>query len=366
MTARRTLKRLIRARMSKTGEAYTTARRHLLRSAGDSLMNNATNLLQQAAAAAERGDLTMLATLLADSPEVLTGRDGDGETLLGLACRAATGGVAIPPVAGTPAQHAAVDAIIAAGADPDAGNQEGWTPLHSAAMAGHVELTRRLLAAGAALDSGLYGSRGGTPLALALFYAKQDAAELIAQPATPNNLRHAAALGRDLSPFVSGTGELTAQASESLDWAAPNWFPEWQRSLSEQEVLDEALTWAARNGQCGSMVTLVELGADVNANPFRGTALLWAIYSDDVQAATWLLDAGADPDLRHDFGGAGHGVSAVAMHLAAQHGGMGCLRLLVERGADRTIVDGSHGGTPQGWAEFGGAGEAAAYLRGLD
>ena len=63
---------------------------------------------------------------------------------------------------------------------------------------------------------------------------------------------------------------------------------------------------------------MAALGADINANPFRGTPLLWACYSDKVEAAAWLLDHGADPDLRHDWGGEGHGVDAVAMHLAAQ------------------------------------------------
>lgn len=365
MTAQRTLKRLIRARMSKTGESYTTARRHLvLRFAGDSLMNNETDSLGLASDAAEKGDLDRLRSLLADAPETLGQVDDDGESLLGLACRSATGGVAIPPDPGTPAQHAAVDAIIAAGADVDGANNEGWTPLHSAAMAGHADLTRRLLAAGAARDRGLYGTRGGTPLALALFYAKAEAAAILAQPATPDNLRHAAALGQNLARFADG-GELTPQALLDVDWRAPNWFPDWQRSLSRQEILDEALTWAARNGRCESMAALVGMGANVNSNPFRGTPLLWSIYSDDMTAATWLLDAGADPDLRHDFGGDGHGVAAVAMHLAAQHGGMGCLRLLVERGADTSIVDGAHGGTPLGWAEFSGAEEAADYLRSL-
>ena len=79
-----------------------------------------------------------------------------------------------------------------------------------------------------------------------------------------------------------------------------------------QEVLDEALSWAARNNQRDSMEAL---GADINANPFRGTPLLWACYNDKVKAAAWLLDHGADPDLRHYWGGEGHGVDAVAMHL---------------------------------------------------
>ena len=110
------------------------------------------------------------------------------------------------------------------------------------------------------------------------------------------------------------------------------------------------------------MAALVALGADVNANPFRGTPLLWACYSDKVEAAAWLLDHGADPDLRHDFGGENHGVDAVAMHLAAQYNCVGCLNLLLDRGADPTIVDGAHDGTPKVWAEFHHAAEAVEIL----
>ena len=85
-----------------------------------------------------------------------------------------------------------------------------------------------------------------------------------------------------------------------------------------------------------------------------------------VDAAAWLLDHGADPDLRHDFGGEGHGGRAVAMHLAAQHNAVHCLSLLLSRGADPTIVDGAHGGTPLGWARFSAADEAARMLEGGD
>lgn len=85
-------------------------------------------------------------------------------------------------------------------------------------------------------------------------------------------------------------------------------------------------------------------------------------YADRVEAATWLLDHGADPDLRHDFGGVGHGVQAVAMHLAAQYGSLRCLQLLLDRGADATMTDGAHGSTPLGWARFGEQSEAALQL----
>ena len=50
------------------------------------------------------------------------------------------------------------------------------------------------------------------------------------------------------------------------------------------------------------------------------------------------------------------------MHLAAQYGSLGCLQLLLERGADATITDRAHHSTPLGWARFGEQPEAAALL----
>ena len=88
-----------------------------------------------------------------------------------------------------------------------------------------------------------------------------------------------------------------------------------------------------------------------------------ASRADKVEAAAWLVDHGADPDLRHDWGGEGHGVAAVAMHLAAQHGAVGCLEVLLDHGADPTIVDGAHDGTPLGWAEYSQATDPVALFR---
>ncbi|HAK50421.1 MAG TPA: hypothetical protein DCM54_00735, partial [Gammaproteobacteria bacterium] len=149
------------------------------------------NMLAQAAQLAGIGRTKDLQDLLAQSPEVLYERTNDGDSLLGLACRAATGDIAIPPDPGTPRQHAAVDLILAAGADPDVADDDGWTPLHTAAMAGHTDLAKRLLDAGASRQGHLYGASGGSPLALSLFYAQTDVGELLAQPAVPDNLRHA-------------------------------------------------------------------------------------------------------------------------------------------------------------------------------
>ena len=295
-------------------------------------------LLECAAAAAREANLAELERVLEESPEVLQARDAEGQTLLILACKTATGDMA-------------VERILAAGADPSASDNEGLSPLHIAAGVGNQDLVRFLLNAGAPREGHMMGAEGGSPLALCLFYAKTEIAQVLADPPVPDNLRTAAALGRRLDRFVDGD-ELSPQAADGVDFYRPYpFFPTWDRTNSRQELLDEALCWSSRNGQCESMAALVELGADVNANPYRGTPLLWSVYDDRVEAAAWLLDHGADPDLRHDFGGAEHGKDPIAMHLAAQYGSLKCLELLLDRGADPTIVDASFGGTPLGWAQ---------------
>ena len=46
-------------------------------------------------------------------------------------------------------------------------------------------------------------------------------------------------------------------------------------------------------------------------------------------------------------------------------GQMDAVRVLLDAGADPTIRDAIHGGMADGWADFGGHPEIAAYLRGL-
>ena len=325
-------------------------------------MSTTSDAFEMAVVAVKDGRLEELRRLLAAEPQLLSARDASGHTLLNLACKAATGDVALPAVPGTPEQHRAVDCILAAGAEPSLAADDGWAPLHTAAMTGHVDLARRLLAAGASRDGRLLNVIGGSPLALALFYGKRDVAELLATPAVPDNLRHAAALGQPLARFFNGAA-VTPAARVGCDFYRPlPIFPEWAREFTQQELLDEALTWSARNGRIQSLEALVSRGANVNTNPYRGTALLWATYADQDEAAAWLLDHGADPDLRHDFGGAEHGRAAVAMHLAAQYGCLKVLRLLLQRGARSDIADGAFHATPRGWAQHVGATESLALL----
>jgi ankyrin repeat protein len=62
--------------------------------------------------------------------------------------------------------------------------------------------------------------------------------------------------------------------------------------------------------------------------------------------AAWLLDQGTDPDARSDGQ-----AKETALHSAAWNGDARMVVLLLERGADPTLRDRQHDGTPRDWAE---------------
>ncbi len=318
--------------------------------------------LIEAVAATDREAVTRI---LAAHPEVVDHPVG-GITALHAACAVATDDMAIPASDGGPAAHAVVDALLAAGADPSIGNHAGFTPLHAAGFCGNVELIDQLIGAGADPAATIAGRAGSTPLSFALFYAHQGAARRLGEAGrSPDDLRSAAGLDDvdGIDSLIGDDGTLAPGADAGMAFTAPiDAFPPRTGPITDQLTIDESLTWASRNGALAAMAALVDAGADVDANPYRGTALLWAVYGNRTDAITWLLDRGADPDLRHDFGGAEHGKQATALHLAAQFGSIACLDLLLAAGADRTIRDGAFDATAREWAEHSGQDAAVARL----
>jgi ankyrin repeat protein len=107
---------------------------------------------------------------------------------------------------------------------------------------------------------------------------------------------------------------------------------------------------------------LVELGACVEADPYRGTALTWAAANGRIDAIHTLVELGADLNQRGTFGGPDHGEGVTAMHLAAQSGQREAVVTLLELGADPLIRDDLHGGNALGWARVGGHAELADVL----
>ena len=304
--------------------------------------------------AIEARDATALGALLDRYQGLVTARGTNGNDLLGLAA------------AGGRRSHDLVRELLARGADPSSANDRGWTPLHQAGYGNDVELACLLLEAGARIDVHGHGE-GGTPLAAALFWGNTKVAEVLAErKVTPHNLRIAAGLGRlDLiRALVGEDGSLSDAAGAARGFYRPHTgFPIWQPSDHPQEILDEALVWAAKSDRVDVLGPLVELGADPNGDPYRGTALMWAGVQGHVASIGRLIELDADPSRQATFGGPEHGQGVTALHLAAQSGQMNAVQALLEAGADPAIADDIYGSPPAGWAEHGGHGAVAAYLR---
>ncbi len=136
-------------------------------------------------------------------------------------------------------------------------------------------------------------------------------------------------------------------------------------STDPQEVLDEALVWASKSGHTAVLERLVRAGAHLNADPYRGTALIWAAVSNRKETAAWLLDHGANINQKATFGGLTHGQGITALHMAAQSGHLPIVKLLVERGADRGIQEDLFHSTAESAAAYFGQNEVRDYLRSL-
>jgi ankyrin repeat protein len=298
--------------------------------------------------AIEAHDVDGLAALLDRNPELVAAIGTNGNDLLGMASATC--------------DERLVRLLLDRGADVGRGNAHGWTPLHQAAYSDLPVLARMLLDAGAPVDVSARGD-GGTPLVVALFWGNRTTAELLAgHGLQPHNLRVAAGLGR-VDVIEELAADPTHAGAHRAFYRPHSGFPAWRPSDDPQEVLDEALSWAARNGRVEAIEALVAHGASVSADVYRGTALTWAAACAHIDAIRRLVALGADPNQRGTFGGPSHGEGVTALHLAAQAGHADAVAALLDAGADPTIRDALYDGTPAGWAEHGGHPQLRGLLR---
>ena len=114
----------------------------------------------------------------------------------------------------------------------------------------------------------------------------------------------------------------------------------------------------------GGPPSLVRAGARLDADPYRGTPLIWAAVCNRIQTGEWLIDHGATVDRKATFGGLTHGQGVTALHMASQCGHLPMVRFLIQRGADPKIKDDLYHADAEGAANYFGQMAVRDYLSG--
>ena len=233
-------------------------------------------------------------------------RSGDRETVTGLLESGLSASSAEPD--GTAALHWAsqrddlsmVQLLLAFGAEVDAPNRYGVTPLMLAVTNGSPLVVEALIGAGASVDGVMSG--GDTVLMVAARTGRVDVVEQL------------------LATGVVVDATETWRGQTALMWAAAEDNVETIQALvragADVEARSEgqltALLFAVREGHNRAVDVLVALGADVNAAAGDGTRpLALAVINAHFDVGAQLLAAGADPNGPDPRGSVLHSLSWV-------------------------------------------------------
>jgi ankyrin repeat protein len=211
-------------------------------------------------------------------------------------------------------------------------------PLVACASGDNVEVAAALLDAGASIN----GAGAWSPLEEALYWGSDGVRNLLLERgASIHNLRIAAGLGRvDLiESFFNNDGSLKTDAGE-IHWPfedpltsnLPKPIKERLQSKIDgwshesRNIVDNAFVYACMRNRIEAARSLLQKGAQINAIP------------------------------------PGFHYPGTGLHNAAVNGHRTMAEFLIEHGADANTKDQENGGSPAGWAAYGGHDELKSYL----
>jgi ankyrin repeat protein len=173
------------------------------------------------------------------------------------------------------------------------------TPLHWAAEKNHGAVAELLIDAGADIES--QTSWGATALEWAATLGSKEVGRLLlARGARGANLFTAAGLGLidDVrSFFASGRPGAAAGRGPRKGGEADELPPD--AAVTTGDAVSDAFYVACRTGELAIAQLLLQHGADINAKGhFGATGLHWAAHNGHREVVRWLLEAGANPNLR--------------------------------------------------------------------
>jgi len=230
------------------------------------------------------------------------------------AAAAAPSAVLLPPAEpdGTTALHWAVhnndkplvERLLKAGANVNARNDYGATPLAEAAVLADPVLLERLLKAGADVESA--NDDGQTALMLVARNGNVAAAKLLLRYRANVNAREK---WRQQTALMWAAAQAQPEmvrflVSKGADVNARSLVNDWERQVTAEPRSQARpaggltpLLYAARRGCAPCARALVKGGADVNlADPYGVTPLLMAAQNFSFDTATYLLSKGANPN----------------------------------------------------------------------
>jgi ankyrin repeat protein len=178
-----------------------------------------------------------------------------------------------------------VELLLGGGANPNVKNRYGVTPLSVACENGNAAIVAALLKAGS--DPNLALVSGETPLMTAARTGNSAAVALLLAHKVSIDAREPV---KQQTALMWAAAEDNAAAVELLVRAGADLMARSKGGLTP-------LLFAARDGRIGAARVLLDAGADVNERlPDGMSALVVAVMSANYEMAAFLLDRGADPN----------------------------------------------------------------------